>query len=255
MSRVRPPENIEIASLRKKQKTVFDPMTAGAGTPWEDRGAHGTVGAFFKTCFMSMFSPGKLMGAIRRPETVNDARGFLIGISGIWAISGIMHFAYFVWQDSKLPYAIGVETPNTVVLAALTLAAAGGGCFLLFKIYTIIYGRLTAQEKDAVLFPEVLIYNVNVYALGPSLLALIPIPYVGPLIALLWIYLNLVAAGSSRLRLRLPGAIIDALLSFIAVLAIAAAAYFVVEFLILNKVMDYHAVDFMQAPPPPSAPR
>ena len=42
------------------------------------------------------------------------------------------------------------------------------------------------------LFPEVLIYNVNVYALGPSLLALIP--FVGPPIALLWIYIDLVAA-------------------------------------------------------------
>src|ERR1700733_8705186 len=99
MSRIRPPENIEIASLRKKQKTVFDPMTAGVGTPWEDRGTHGTVGAFFKTCFMSMTSPAKLMGAIRRPETVNDARAFLFGICGVWAISALMHFAYFVHKD------------------------------------------------------------------------------------------------------------------------------------------------------------
>jgi hypothetical protein len=241
MSRVRPPDNIEIAALRKKQKTVFDPMTSGVGTPWEDRGTHGMIGAFFKTCTKSMFSPGKLMTSIRRPETINDARGFLIGISAIWVITALMHFAYFVWRDTKAADFDAVNTTNTAVLVALTIAAAGGGCFFGFKIYTLIYGRLVATEKDAVLFPEVLIYNVNVYALGPTLLALIP--FIGPPIALLWIYINLVVAGNSRLRLRMSGAIIDALLSFGAILAIGGLGYFVVEFAILNHAMDYHAVD------------
>jgi hypothetical protein len=250
MSRVRPPENIEIASLKKKQQATFDPMKSGVGTPWEDRGTHGTVGAFFKTCIMSLTSPGKLADAIRRPETINDARAFLIGISGIWGISALMHFAFFVWRDSKLPDADSLNTSAAAVLAALTIAGAGGGCYFLFKIYTIIYGKLTAQEKDAVLLPEVLIYNVSAYALGPSLLALIPIA--GPPLAGLWIFIDLVAAGTSRLRLRFPAALIDALLSFVAVLAIAGAGYLVVEVLILNKVMGYHAVYIIDTPPTPA---
>jgi len=241
MSRVRPPDNIEIAALRKKQTTVFDPMTAGTGTPWEDRGTHGSIPAFFKTCFSSMFSPGKLMSSIRRPETINDARGFLIGLSAIWAISGIMHFAYFVWKDTKVVDFDSVNTVNTAVLVALTIAGTAGGCFFGFKIYTIVYGKLVSQEKDAVLFPEVLIYNVNAYALGPSLLALIP--FAGPPIALLWIFIDLIVAGNSRLRLRMSAAVIDALLSFAAVLLICGAGYFIVEFLILNHAMEYHAVD------------
>ena len=96
------PGNIEIAALRKPVTTVLDLMKPGNGTPWEDRGTHGTIGAFFKTCIMSMGSPGKLMKAIRRPETINDARGFLIGISGIWVITAVIHFAYFVWKDARL---------------------------------------------------------------------------------------------------------------------------------------------------------
>lgn len=247
MSRVRPPENIEIASLRKKQKTVFDPMAAGAGTPWEDRGTHGTIGAFFETCFMSMTSPAKLLNAIRRPETVNDARGFLFGICGVWAISALMHFAYFVHKDTKLLDFDSVNTTSTAVLTLLTIAGAGGGCFFLHKIYAIIYGRLAAQEKDAVLLPEVLIYNVNAYAMGPSLLALIP--FAGPPLALLWIFADLVVAGSSRFRLRMAGAIIDALISLLAVLAIAGAVFFVGEYVILNRVMEYHAVDMKQPLP------
>jgi hypothetical protein len=252
MSRARPPENIEIASLRKKQQTVFDPMKSGAGTPWEDRGTHGTAGAFFKTCLMALTSPAKLFGLIRRPETINDARGFLIGISGIWAISALIHFAYFVWKDSKLPGAAGVDTTNTAVLAALTVVAAGGGCFFLFKIYTLIYSKLASQEKDSVLLPDVLIYNVSAYALGPSLLALIP--FVGPPLAGLWLLIDLIVAGASRLRLRVPAAVIDALLSLVVVLAIAGAGYFVVEFLIFNKAMDFNAVDTNPLPPVQTVP-
>jgi hypothetical protein len=240
MSRVKPPDDISIASLKKKQQTVFNPMAAGTGTPWEDRGTHGTVGAFFKTCFASMASPGKLMGQIRRPETVTDARLFLFGISGIWAISALIHYAYFVWKESKEPFASIDQTPM-IVLGVGTLAAAAVGCFFLFKIYNIIYGHLAATEKDSVLLPEVLIYNVNVYAMGPSLLALIP--FAGPPIALLWIYIDLIAAGSKRFRLRMPAAVIDALISLAAVLAIGVVGYFVVEFIILNKLMSYTAVD------------
>jgi len=245
MSRVRPPDNIEIAALRRKQKTVFDPMAPGAGTPWEDRGTHGTIGAFFKTCLMSLTSPGKLMNSIRRPETINDARGFLIGVSAIWGITAVVHYAFFVWRAS-LPDNATVDHPAMEILGVTSLVLAGGGCFFLFKIYTMIYGRLVAQEKDSVLLPEVLIYNVNVYALGPSLLALIPLA--GPPIALIWIFADLVAAGAKRFRLRMAGAIIDALISFLAVLAIVGLVYLVGEVGILQHLVGYNAVDVVTQP-------
>jgi hypothetical protein len=249
MSRVRPPDDIEIAALRKKQRTVFDPMTAGVGTPWEDRGTHGTVGAFFKTCLMSLTAPGKLMNAIRRPETINDARAFLFGICGIWAISAIGHYVYFVWNAFKTPlpgYSIDLNTTVTEVLGVLTLLGAGLGCYFLFKVYTGIYGRLVAQEKDSVLLPEPLIFNVNAYALGPSLLALIP--FAGPVIALLWIFVDLIVAGNSRFRIKLSGAVIDALLSYLAVLGIVVVVLVIGEFVLLHKVAGYDPVVFIKIP-------
>jgi hypothetical protein len=247
MSRVRTPEEIQIASLRKKQQTVFDPMTPGAGTPWEDRATHGTVGAFFRTCFMSLTSPGKLTTAIRRPETTTDAKGFVIGCAAIWGLTALGNFAFAVWRETKLPDYDSMNNVNLIVLTLLTIVGSAGGIFFLFKIYNTIYGKLTAQEKDSVLLPDVLLYNVNAYALGPSLLAVIPIA--GPPLALLWIFVDLIAVGNKRLRLRMPAAIIDALLSLLAVLAIAGAVYLVVHWLILGKLMDYDAVN--HSPPLP----
>jgi hypothetical protein len=246
MSRVKPPDNIEIASLRKKQRVIFDPMAPGEGTPWEDRGTHGTVGAFIKTCIMSLTAPGKLTNSIRRPETITDARAFLFGISGIWAVSAVIHYAYFVWKESKAPGASVDQTPM-IVLGLGSLAAGALGCFFLFKVYNIIYAALTANEKDSVLLPAPLIYNVNAYALGPSLLALIP--FAGPPVALVWCFADLVAVGNKRFRLKMAASIIDALLGFVAVLAIAGGAYLVVDLVILNpSVVGYNAVEL---PPPP----
>jgi len=252
MSRMRTPENIEIAALKRKQNTVFDPMRAGAGTPWEDRGNHGTIGAFFKTCTKSMLSPGKLTLSIRRPETTSDARAFLLGICGIWAISAIMHFAYFVWQETRDPNFLDVVQPNATILAVVTLALSGGGAFFLFKIYTIIYGKLAAQEKDSVLLPDVLIYNVSAYSLGPSLLALIP--FVGPFLAVIWIFVSMVVIGNSRLRLKMAAAVIDSFISLVTVVVIVVGFYYIVERGINGKLVGYDAVEMKDASTPRTTP-
>jgi hypothetical protein len=251
MSRIRPPENIEIASLKRKQATLFEPMRPGVGTPWEDRGTHGTVGAFFKTCFASMFSPGKLTTSIRRPETTSDARGFLFGVCGLWAISGLMHYVYFVWRETKDPLFNEINSPQVYVLGLITAGLCGGGTFLLFRLYTAIYGKLASQEKGSTALPDVLIYNVSAYALGPSLLALIPLA--GPFLALVWIFASMVGIGSSRLQLKLPAAIIDSLISLAAVVAIVVAVYFGVERGLNDHVVGYSAVDMRDPKAPVSA--
>jgi hypothetical protein len=247
MSRVRPPENIEIAALKKKQKAFFDPMAAGPGTPWEDRAAFGLVGAFLKTCAASFTSPGALTAKIRRPETTGDARGFVFGICGIWGVSALIHFAWFVWRDLKTTGG-DLDTTNTAVLALLAVAGASVGGFFLFKIYNAVYARLIAQEKDAAKIPEVLLYNVNAYALGPSLLSLIPLA--GPGIALLWVFIDLIAVGNKRLRLSLPAAVIDAMISLAVVLGIVIGVYAVGEMLILHKIMGFDPIDLPINPVP-----
>jgi hypothetical protein len=239
MSRIPNSPGIEIAALKKKQRTVFDPMVAGSGTPWEDRGTHGTIGAFFKTCSASMSAPGALMASIRRPETKTDAKGFLIGISIVWGLSALIHMGLKLWLASRQPNVTDVDPTLCAVYCVLAIALGAGGTFIFYSTYVKMYGKLVAQEKDAVLMPEVLIYNINVYAFGPSLLALIPVA--GPPIAIIWILANLVVAGNSRLKIRFPAAMIDALLSFLAMLAIIGGIW-LAGWLILQYFGSIYAV-------------
>jgi hypothetical protein len=224
MSRARPPENIEIASLKKKQQTVVNFMATGNGTPWEDRGSTSPVSAFFKTSGESLFSPGKLVAKIRRPETTNDARAFVIVCSGLWGLSAAIHTAIYLWRQTKDPLYMDTNTQMDVIWCLIAAAAGGFGCYLLFRIYNLIYAKLVTQEKDSGLIPDTLLYNINAYALGPSLFA--PIPIAGPIIALLWIWIDAVVVGGSRIRLKPAAAIIDAVLGYISILAIAGVVMY-----------------------------
>ncbi len=238
MSRVRPPDNIEIAALKQKKEVFFDAMAAGPGTPWEDRGTHGTVSAFFKTCAMSLTSFFKLVDSIRRPETTTDATGFLIGCCVLWGISAFVHGLIFLVLLHRVPN-IEVYDQQYVIYCAIAAIGAGGGLFLLFKLYNLIYGKLIAQEKSASVLPAVLLFNVNAYALGPSLMA--PIPVIGPVLAILGIFKNLVTAGSRRLNIRFVGAFIDALLAFIIVIVAGYAGYKVGNFVVHQVLGDTSA--------------
>ncbi len=234
MSRVRTPDNIEIASLKKKQVAQHDAMAAGSGTPWEDRGTNGTLGAFLKTCITSLHSVGKLTEQIRRPETKTDAFGFLIGCAICWGLSALLHGLLLYTHVRDLPN-MDFDSTHYFVYCVIGMLAAGGATWGLFTLYTMIYSKLVAQEKTQTPLPTVLLYNVTVYALGPSLLALIP--FVGPPLAMLLIAVDLVAVGSKRLRLRFAAAAIDALLALIVVLVVGVVGYFVGG-LILHQIYD-----------------
>jgi hypothetical protein len=233
MSNTGGPAGFEIAALRKKQEAVWNPMAPGSGTPWEDRGTGGTVGAFLKTCLASLTGPRKLADSIRRPETTADARGFVIGCGVLWGLSAAGHVAWGLYHkanhqellDKKMELDLGPGQFNALWVGIdLLVPLVGGavGVVVLWMIYTAIYNRLAAQEARNVKLPEPLIANVAAYTFGPSLLAVIPV--VGPPLAVVVMLAVMVAVGtSSRLRLRVAGALIDALLSFLAVVAIAVA--------------------------------
>jgi hypothetical protein len=234
MSRVRTPDNINIASLKQKQAQYFDPMAAGPGTPWEDRGSNGVLGAFLKTCKMSMSSPALLLNQIRRPETTSDTTAFLIGCCIICGASALIHGLILMPFVSNTPNA-DFDQNLYIIYCAIAFVAAGAGLYFLFRLYNIVYAKLIAQEKTQSVLPAPLLYNVTAYALGPSLLALIP--FVGPPIALAWIFINLILAGSKRLRIRASAAFIDALLAFIVVAAVGAIGYWVGDRLVLHQVL------------------
>lgn len=236
MSRIRPPENIEIAALKKKQEMGFDAMAPGPGTPWEDRGTHGTIKAFFKTCLASLFSPARLTDAIRRPETISDARGFVIGCAILWGLSAVIHMLLLIPHWMNTPNLAYFDGQTYGVYCVIAFIAAALGTIVLFQFFNSMYGKLVAQEKTSSPLPDVLLYNVNAYGLGPSLLAVIP--FAGPPIALLWIFIDLVINGKKRLNLRAAGALIDALLPFIAVLVVGAVAYYVGDWVVHQALGD-----------------
>jgi hypothetical protein len=234
MSRIRTPDNINIASLKGKKSEFFDAMAPGPGTPWEDRGTRGVVSAFLKTCMMSLTSFFKLVDSIRRPETKNDAFPLLIGFCVLWGVSAIVHGLIFMHMAGTVPYH-DVDQPTYLMYIGIAALGAGGGTYLLFRFYNLIYGKLVAQEKTVTSLPDVLLYNVNAYALGPSILA--PIPFIGPALALLFIFIDLYIAGRKRLNIRATGALIDALIAYAIVLAAAFLGYWLGN-LILHQVLS-----------------
>ena len=226
--------DFEIAALRKKQEAVWDPLAHGPGTPWEDRGTHGTVGAFFKTCVASLTGPRRLADSIRRPETTTDARGFVIGCGILWGLSAAGHVGWALWHKAHSPPPVGydLDEVNTLwVVIDLVVPLVGGtvGVVMLWMLYTAVYNRLIQQEARTVRLTEPLIANVAAYAFGPALLALIPV--VGPPLAIVAMLVVMIVIGtSSRLRLRAAAAIIDALLGFLAIVAIAVAGCAIVSY-------------------------
>lgn len=246
MSRIPPPENFDIAALRKKTEMRIDPMAPGPGTPWEDRGSNGAVGAYLKTVGMSLFAPAKLAASIRRPETTSDAFSFLIICAVCWALSAFIHGMIWMHLLAKQP---NVQIDSYVLDTVIAAVASGVGMWLLFTLYNKIYAKLVVQEKNQSPVPAALLYNINTYALGPSLLALIP--YAGPPLALLWIAIGLVAAGIGRLRLRFAAAAIDALIPFVAVVVIGYVVGYWVGGFVLNQVIP--AYEVMPASPSATA--
>jgi hypothetical protein len=193
------------------------------------------VGAFFKTITQSITGVGKLTDSIRRPETTGDATGFLIGICVIWAISAIEHALIHMYRLGSNPQA-SVNPQSYYIATGIGAIAAGAGCFLLFKLYNAIYGKLIAQEKTGynASVPAVVLHNVNAYAMGPSILAIIP--YAGPLLALVLILINLITVGKKRLNLRLTAALIDAVIALLTVVVIGFAAYWVGSLILGNAL-------------------
>ena len=50
-------QGIQMPNMKNKSATPIDLMRPGNGTPWEDRGSTGAVGAYIKTVIKSLTSP------------------------------------------------------------------------------------------------------------------------------------------------------------------------------------------------------
>ena len=224
-----PPPDLEIAALRKQTVEVRNPMQPGSGTPWEDRGTLGVVGAFIKTCIASLTKPGQLFAQIRRPETSGDGRAFALGCGLCWGVSLVVHRLLMrrMWYHDETRY----EIDNNLfwIENALFFAAGIGGVLLFIHFVSPIYHKMVATEIKHPITPALFV-NIFAYALGPSLLALIPVA--GPILAVVWRLALLIVAGSVRLRLNAGSAGVASFISMAATVLGCLAAWFVVRMLV-----------------------
>lgn len=252
MAKYTAPEDIQIAALQKKARTVINLMVSGSGIPWEDRGSVGYFSAFFKTAFAAMFNPVSLLRKIRRPETTADARAFSFWCATIWFLAVISQstFAYYVYYHGG-GVLFGAQYIVNTLFEALAAAAAA---VLMPKVVGWMYHRLTAYEMDSKA-PPLLVYNCVVYIMGPSLLALIPgglnpwIQY-GPILAAAWMSILLFIVGFAYLRVQIGSALIGAILTTLGSLAIVVAIWFAL-WLVWVYLLGY---DSLLPPPPPPPP-
>jgi len=214
------PPDLEIAALKKQVAgRRVNLMEPGPGTPWEDRGSIGAIGAFFKTAMQSMSSPGKLMRFIRRPETLADARVFTIVCGVFWG------FGWVISDCIRLAGAPGgfdfVENYPTLLIH---FALGVGGTYVLLNLVSRLMHKLISAGTDTNKAAHSLVFNVFTYGLGPSLLAVVPFG-IGPGIALVWIIGLWIFSGGSRLGMTVGNALVCVLMSSVAVIGGAAVAY------------------------------
>jgi hypothetical protein len=237
MAKTTPPANVAIASLDARKQTMFNLMAPGPGTPWEDRGSVGVVGAFFKTAFGSMFKPAQLLDSIRRPETGGDSFSFAIGCGLMWSLSALVHgFFYYKHLEGEQERTAGSSTENQIILNAQLFWMLCGVAALLAPVVVLmvqkigakIYFSMVATEMKSKA-PPILAHNIYGYCLGPSVLA--PIPFAGPVLAVVWSTIALVVGGVTRLKISTRGAVVGSLVSMSAMVATVVAVLFVVKYI------------------------
>jgi len=226
------PPDLEIAALRKQtaQKRV-NLMEPGPGTPWEDRGSIGAVGAFFKTATQAMSAPGRLLRLIRRAETLADARVFTIVCGIFWGLGWVIHDYVRVL---RAPGAFDLMDHYPTFLIHFALGV--GGTWIILNLVSKFFYKLVSAGTDLNKAPSSLVFNVFAYCLGPSLLAIIPFG-IGPAIALAWIVGLWIFAGRSRLGLTAGNSFVCVMISSVLVIGGAAGLYYGVYKLL--RGLDY----------------
>jgi hypothetical protein len=242
-------QGMDMPAMKKKSGGPIDLMRPGNGTPWEDRSS-GVVGAYFKTVIKSLTSPALLMDHIRRPETSTDSNSFALISSVMWILGVIIYnvfWLYYVLPGGSTKYETEVDPMNYWMTTLIQCVLVGGGLFLFLRFGPRLYRSLGANElKNA---QPSLISNCFNYAMGPSILGLIP--YFGWALAILWILIDLMVAGKRRLYMKTSGAVINVfIIAFVGVL-VAAVVYFVLLHLIWGGLVDMNGLTVKPPPPPP----
>jgi hypothetical protein len=218
---VETPADVDIRTMRKQFTKVGNLLEAGPGTPWDDRGAVGAIPAFFKTVIGMMTRPSRLLSALRRPETPGDARAFALICCSFWAICWVTN-DLIAYGRSRDVFEFSIQGYTWITHAVLGFF----GSWMMLKLVTRIFYKLASAGEMRSRFPHVLAANVYSYCLAPSILALIPY-YVGPAVAVAWIFFLMIRAAITRLAIKPSGAIICNTIAFVGVVGGGTAAYFI----------------------------
>jgi hypothetical protein len=234
------PDDVQLASMQKGPGQTYQMMQPGSGTPWEDRGALGSVSAFFKTVTQSMFSPGKLLAEIRRPETASDARAFVIICAVFWGVTWVVHDLIAVHAPGSEQMKKGEGLVDYYPVLILHFALGAGGAFFLHLLISRLFYKLSQAGDAKIKAPPVLTYNVFAYCMGPSILCLIPF-YIGPLVALAWIFCLFLYAAIARLAIKTSGAITCTIISFGGLVGGAIVAYRLINWALggVSSLLDF----------------
>ena len=229
---VESPADVQIAAMQREERRFGNLLEPGSGTPWEDRGSIGFIPAFFKTAFMSMILPGKLLFALRRPETASDARIFAILCAIFLGLGWVVQdYVDFLWRDKRLAF----DYISDGYLWAFHFVLAAGGALVLLKLITRIFYKLISAGDMRSKFPPVLTSNIYSYCMGPSILALIPFrigPFqIGMSIAVIWIFCLFVYAAINRLAIKPSGAIICNAITYWGLLGLMVGGYQLIYFI------------------------
>lgn len=227
MAKMEVPDNIQIASLQKKQQAQLDLMKPGKGTPWEDRGGQGSVGAFFKTLFGGMFSPATLVDQIRRPETSSDVTAFVIGCGLIGSLAALIS-SWLTFHQAQGQRGLEINNQVFWIGAGLTAAAMPVAFVLVLKLAVKFYMALVSGDLKHKA-PPVLFFNAFGYVLGPTVLALIPV--FGPPVAALYILILWAVVGRRRMYLKPSAALIATILTGIALSVICIGGFWILGWL------------------------
>jgi hypothetical protein len=201
-----------------------DLMNSGSGTPWEDRGQLGLVGAYFKTLILAFSKPAQLFGEMRRPDSTGDATSFAF-ICGLWWSLGTLIRTWMVVHSGKWDDTGASPWMNGIIIAVLAPFAA----VAIARLAGIVFGKLISTELRATDAPQVLLFNLFAYCAAPSIFVVIP--FIGVPIASVWIFVLMLTAAIKRLGLKVGGSIINTVLTGILCAACAAVIYFGVNFL------------------------
>jgi hypothetical protein len=248
--------DIEIAALKKSEMS-YNVMLPGSGTPWEDRGAVGFIPAFIKTTFQSLFGFRRLVDQIRRPETTGDAAVYVIVCGVMWAISiGIWDAALYLQatHDPKLM----VNGQQYLIESVIRSIGAAALTYGIYKLSVALFYSLLTHDSQRQI-PQVIVSNVFAYAVGPSMLALVPAiaagatalalgPDTGTSVLLagwsvvtLWIVINAIVAARTRLYLRMRESAVNVIIATVVGVVLVLVIYFVCWFA-WPKINGEHSV-------------